>query len=120
MPCARTHWDVNGGPARTPNLDRLAENGILFENAYCTSPWTAPSCVSMFTGNYATSYDYTEQKSNKAVKPMIISVPHSRTLLAEVMKENGYVTCLLCENENASIHNNLQGLTPIPDYKLPQ
>ena len=109
-----------GGQARTPNLDWLAENGILFENAYCTSPWTAPSCVSMFTGNYATAYDYAEEKSNKAVKPVIVNVPESRTLLAEVMEKEGYMTWMQIENLNASIHNNLQGFEPIPPDELPQ
>src|SRR5579862_9529318 len=29
--------------ARTPNLDRLAREGIVFENAYCNSPLCVPS-----------------------------------------------------------------------------
>jgi choline-sulfatase len=34
----------------TPNLDRLAGRGVLFENAVCQAPLTAPSHASMFTG----------------------------------------------------------------------
>ncbi len=37
-----------GGYARTPNIDQLAGSGVLFENAYSTSPWTPPSAVSIF------------------------------------------------------------------------
>ncbi|MBD3422707.1 MAG: sulfatase-like hydrolase/transferase [Chitinivibrionales bacterium] len=36
--------------ADTPNLDRLAENGIVCERAYCTNPVCSPSRVSLFTG----------------------------------------------------------------------
>ena len=34
----------------TPNLDRLAAQGVLFENAIATTSWTLPSHASMFTG----------------------------------------------------------------------
>jgi arylsulfatase A-like enzyme len=36
--------------AQTPNMQRLAYEGTLFENAYCNSPLCVPSRVSMFTG----------------------------------------------------------------------
>jgi len=37
---------------RTPNLDRLAERGVLFRNAYCGSPVCCPSRAGMMTGLY--------------------------------------------------------------------
>jgi len=36
----------------TPNLDALAESGIVFENAYCTSPVCTPSRSSIMTGKW--------------------------------------------------------------------
>jgi arylsulfatase A-like enzyme len=36
--------------ARTPNLDRFAAEGVLYEHAYATSSWTLPSHASMLTG----------------------------------------------------------------------
>lgn len=36
----------------TPNLDRLAESGTLFSNAYCTHAQCTPSRSSMVTGQY--------------------------------------------------------------------
>ncbi len=42
-----------GGLTNTPNLDRLAERGVTFTNAYCNYPVCAPSKASMFTGRYA-------------------------------------------------------------------
>ena len=36
----------------TPNLDRLAKEGVLFENAISPSSWSLPSHVSLVTGRY--------------------------------------------------------------------
>ncbi|MFT5302086.1 MAG: choline-sulfatase [Mariniblastus sp.] len=38
--------------AKTPNIDRLATRGTLFENAHCQSPVCNPSRASMMTGRY--------------------------------------------------------------------
>lgn len=34
---------------RTPNIDRLAQEGVRFDNAYCPSPICTPSRMSMLT-----------------------------------------------------------------------
>lgn len=36
----------------TPNLDRIAERGILFENCFAAAHWTPPSHASLFTSKY--------------------------------------------------------------------
>ena len=42
-----------GDPASpTPNLDRLAREGVVFDNAYCPSPLCVPSRMSMLTGRH--------------------------------------------------------------------
>lgn len=38
--------------AQTPNLDRLARDGVVFDNAYCPSPLCVPSRMSMLTGRH--------------------------------------------------------------------
>ncbi len=38
---------------RTPNLDRLASQGVRFSNAYTVSPVCSPARASSFTGRYA-------------------------------------------------------------------
>ena len=46
--------------AITPNIDKLAERGVLFGNAHNQYPWCAPSRASFMTGMYA---DQTKIKS---------------------------------------------------------
>ncbi|HZQ70213.1 MAG TPA: sulfatase [Terriglobales bacterium] len=48
----------------SPNLDRLAREGVLFQNAISTSSWSLPSHVSLVTGRYV----YEHGADN--VKPM--------------------------------------------------
>ena len=39
-----------GGPVHSPNIDRLAAGGVLFEKAYCMSPVCNASRTALFTG----------------------------------------------------------------------
>src|SRR3989344_3099616 len=67
----------------TPNIDKLAEHGVLFENAFSASGWTPPSHASFFTGNYPSRHG--------VLKPNLYLDPSNITL-AEVLKSNGYKT----------------------------
>ncbi len=70
--------------AETPNMDRLAETGILFKNATCQVPLTLPSHSSMFTGTYPF---YHGVRDNGA-----FYLEPERTTLAEVLKVHGMAT----------------------------
>ena len=53
-------WDcmgVAGHPfLKTPNIDRLANEGVRFKNAFCTSSLCSPSRASFLSGRYAHSH----------------------------------------------------------------
>jgi len=40
----------------TPNIDKLAERGVRYSNAYCQSPICGPSRMSTYTGRYVSSH----------------------------------------------------------------
>lgn len=42
--------------AVSPHLDELAEEAVVFENAYVAAPWTLPSHMSLFTSLYPTQH----------------------------------------------------------------
>jgi len=41
-----------GGPVETPNIDRIAREGVRFNQATCTTPFCSPSRASLVTGMY--------------------------------------------------------------------
>ena len=75
--------DINcyGGPIKSPNIDRLAESGIKFNNAYVQQPVCAASRASFLTGlrPNSTGVDY----------------PYSQYFLEEVMPRHGTISDFL-------------------------
>lgn len=70
----------------TPNLDKLAENGVLFTRAYCQTGQSVPSRYSIFTGRYART---TGTYSNGCGQN-----PDENTV-ADLFKKEGYVTATI-------------------------
>ncbi len=72
----------------TPNLDRAARQGVLFENAIATSSWTLPSHASMFTGllphQHGANYN--------------APLPPGSMTLAGVLGSRGYETAAFAAN----------------------
>jgi arylsulfatase A-like enzyme len=72
-----------GNPfTRTPNLDRLATDGVRFNRAYCTNPVCMPSRLSLFTGEYVHSHGLWDNG---------VLIPE-RTTLADDLSRAGYQT----------------------------
>jgi arylsulfatase A-like enzyme len=66
----------------TPQLERFAKKGVLFERALSTSPWTLPSHASMFTGHFP------HELSADWKTPL----DSTYLTLAEVFRLHGYIT----------------------------
>ncbi len=74
-----------GRVVKAPHLARLAEEGAVFESAYCNSPICAPSRFSMMTGRLPTSIGAWDNASE---------LPASLPTLAHYMCAAGYRTIL--------------------------
>lgn len=64
----------------TPNLDKLAEESVVFRNAFATGPISPHSVPSILTSTFPLDY----QGPRKMERP--------RVFISEVLKENGFVT----------------------------
>ena len=52
-------------PARTPNVERLAAEGVTFTEAFCPSPHCCPSRATFFTGLYPSRHGVWNNVSNR-------------------------------------------------------
>jgi len=69
---------------KTPNINRLAEEGILFKSTIAQTPLTLPSHSSIFTGTYPLYHGVRDNGS--------FYLDENQTTLAEVLKNCGYTT----------------------------
>ncbi|MGB7205229.1 MAG: sulfatase-like hydrolase/transferase, partial [Anderseniella sp.] len=69
----------------SPNLDRLAENGVVFETAYCNFPLCAPSRFSMATGQLCSTIGAYDNAAE---------MPASAPTYAHYLRDLGYQTTL--------------------------
>lgn len=70
------------GRPTTPNLERLAREGVRFDFARATAPWTLPSHASMFTGRWPHELSAGWDRALDATYPT----------LAEHLAAHGYAT----------------------------
>ncbi len=91
----------------TPNIDKLAERGILFYNTISQSTVTLSSHASIFTSRYASQH--------KALRYSRI-LEDSELTLAEILKKRGYKTAGFVDNgEMAGVFNIGQGFDTYDD-----
>jgi len=84
----RDHLSLHGYPRKTsPFLEKLAEEAIVFDNAYSQSNWTRPSVATILTGLYPS-----EHRAITALDKL----DDSFTLLPEVLRQHGYLTAAFC------------------------
>lgn len=80
-----------GGEVKTPNLDRLAENGVRFTHFYNTSR-SCPTRASLLTGLYPHQAGVGRMTFDDHKPGYRGTMTHNGVTIAEVLKENNYNT----------------------------
>src|SRR5438874_4092836 len=94
---------------RTPNLDRLARQGMRFDRAYCQCPMCTPSRQSFFTGRYPRTIGVTQLRT---------ALPASETTLAELLAPAGYATAAIGKMHfNSNLTHGCQLRLDLPEYR---
>lgn len=70
--------------AKTPAIDGLAQQGVLFERAYATAPMTLPSHATMFTGLQPPEHGLLTNGKGR--------LPEELVTLSETLSDRGYAT----------------------------
>ncbi|MEW4562322.1 sulfatase [Bremerella sp. JC770] len=85
-------WDAlgcMGNPViKTPNIDRLAKEGVVFENAFATTAICATSRASFITGQYARRHGIVDFRA-------VLSPEAFAQTFPAVLKANGYQTAFI-------------------------
>ena len=86
----------------TPNLDRLASQGMRFTDAYASCPVCSPTRASLLTGKYPATVGITDwidwNDSTHPARGRVVDVPYLKNLplsehsLARALKDGGYRT----------------------------
>ncbi len=105
----------------TPNIDKLAAEGVNFKNAFCSAPICSPSRVGLLTGEYQQRYGFEHLTDGFSTHPYarkadFVKYGHlmgsdnsywwdleiakrgidpQTTTLAEFLKEDGYATAII-------------------------
>jgi arylsulfatase A-like enzyme len=97
----------------TPNIDRFAEMGMRFTQAYAANPFCSPTRAAIMTGRYPSRFELTSASAHLPANPDADLTPPEKTepwrkmsppfirhfmpleeiTLAEVLKKEGYSTC---------------------------
>ncbi len=88
---------VYGGEVLTPNLDRLAREGMTMTNAHVTSTVCTPSRYTCLTGRYAgasTSEFYLQEcpKGQQGLPAFNVELEPDNMNVGQVLQDNGYAT----------------------------
>jgi arylsulfatase A-like enzyme len=99
------------GKPTTPNIDRLAREGVRFARFRTAAPWTMPSVMTMFTSLHPTVHGATSYRRRASLKV---------TTLAERLKALGYRrTAAITSNPTVnSRYGFAQGFDLYDDYTL--
>mgnify|MGYP002241347504 CR=1 FL=1 len=81
-------------PVQTPNLDRLASEGILFTDAVSSYPVSSPARAMLMTGMYPATNGVTGN-CNSQNTPYGVELSKEAVCWSDVLKEEGYRTAYI-------------------------
>jgi len=97
----------SGGPSRyyeTPNIDKLADQGVIFTNAYSNAPNCAPTRACLISGQYSPRhgvYTVGTSERGRANLRKLIPTPNTTNLdskivtISEALKPGGYTSACI-------------------------
>ena len=97
----------------TPNLDKLAEQSVLFENCHTVTAVCSPSRSAMVTGMYPVSINCHQHRTRQKVKKPL---PEGMKVITEYFEDAGYFT--FNGNVNDSTKPGKQDYNFITDYEI--
>src|SRR5215510_5114889 len=77
---------------RTPNLDRMAVEGMRFTDFYSTAEVCTPSRAALLTGRYPIRSGMCHDQFRVLRRESMGHLPEDETTLAELLKTKGYAT----------------------------
>jgi arylsulfatase A-like enzyme len=80
----------------TPNIDRIAKEGVRFTNAYVTGPYCSPTRAGLMTGRYPQRFGHEFQPEGafSADGSTEFGLPLTQRTMADWLKSAGYRTAL--------------------------
>jgi arylsulfatase A-like enzyme len=75
----------------TPNIDRIAKNGVVFTNGYVSYAVCAPSRAGLITGRYQDRFGYSRNPLYRPFDPNI-GLPLTEQTLPDLLQQSGYNT----------------------------
>ncbi len=91
-----------GREVHTPNLDNLAEGGVVFDNMYCQAPVCGPSRASLISGRYVFQH--------RATNNMRL-LPSQEFSYAQSLRDHGYTAVAVGKTHH---YNNGFQVVPVP------
>jgi arylsulfatase A-like enzyme len=79
---------INAGLAPTPNIDRIAKDGAIFNNMFCTNAICGPSRACLLTGTYSTTNGFYQNEGG-------IRFDSAKVTSALLLQKAGYNTAII-------------------------
>lgn len=104
-----------GTEFETPNIDRLAREGVVYETAYATMPFCSPSRAGLVTGRYTQRFGYEYNLTDQAppgVDAAYMGLAVEERTMGDLFRAAGYRTIAIGKwhmGEAPQFHPNARG-----------